>query len=230
MLLTGIGHAIKMGTGNFPLGGGSMKTMSPICFALVFFCVMAGPHNAVRAGDEVAQVPAAEPVPPDPPAPLVKLKVRVPACLGPGQELEYRILVENCSPAAAHHVIVRDLLPANVRFIRASPEPHKTEPELQWNLGTLPAWGCQQITLILCPTAPGDVTNCLRVQFEHGVCLCTRVAGTAPPFPGKIVPLEPIPKEPIPKEPKRSRVPRNRRRRSRASSRSRSRGRPKTSS
>src|SRR5262249_62229725 len=44
------------------------------------------------------------PCPADPPTPVVTVKVRVPACAAPGQELEYRIFVENCSPAEAHHV------------------------------------------------------------------------------------------------------------------------------
>lgn len=119
-----------------------------------------------------------EPV--DPPTPVVKLKVRVPACGLPGQPIEYRICVENCSPADAHHVIVKNPLPANAKFVRASPEPNATEPELQWRLGTLAAGRCKDIVLILQPTNKEDVNNCTRVHFEHGQCVTTRFVGAPP--------------------------------------------------
>src|SRR5262245_31330023 len=56
------------------------------------------------------------PSPVDPPTPVVALRVRVPASIGPNQEIEYRIIVENRSNADAHRVTVRDTLPANARF------------------------------------------------------------------------------------------------------------------
>jgi len=114
--------------------------------------------------------------PADPPAPVVVLRVRVPANVAAGQELEYRIGVENCSPAAAHHVLVRNPLPANARFVRASPEPSVREPELLWRLGTLEGSARREIVLVLAPTGSTDVKNCARVQFEHGECVTTRIA------------------------------------------------------
>ncbi|HZT83268.1 MAG TPA: hypothetical protein VFA26_23765, partial [Gemmataceae bacterium] len=123
--------------------------------------------------------------PVDPPTPAVSIRVRVPACVDVGHELEYRLCVENCSRAAAHHVLVRNPLPANVRFARATPEPNVREPELQWQLGTLAPHACREIVLVVVPTAPGEVKDCARVQFEHGECVCTKVcaAPAAPPPP-----------------------------------------------
>jgi uncharacterized repeat protein (TIGR01451 family) len=109
----------------------------------------------------------------------VAIRVRVPATASAGQELEYRICVENLSQAAAHHVIVRNPLPANTRFVRANPEPSSKDPELIWELGTLQGCACREIVLALAPTAPGDVKNCARVQFEHGQCVTTRIARPA---------------------------------------------------
>jgi uncharacterized repeat protein (TIGR01451 family) len=114
---------------------------------------------------------------PDPPPPVVAIRVRVPAVGGLGQELEYRICVENCSAAPAHHVTVRDRLPPNARYVRAVPEPAALDPEMIWSLGTLPGGACREICLVLTPSGPGSVTNCARVQFEHGECVCTKVAG-----------------------------------------------------
>lgn len=112
----------------------------------------------------------------DPPTPVVTLRVRVPAQTAAGQELSYRITVENRSQAAAHHVLVRNPLPAHARFVRASPEPHARDPEIIWRLGTLAAGAVQHITLVLAPIGTGEVTNCARVQFEHGQCTTTTVA------------------------------------------------------
>ena len=116
----------------------------------------------------------------DPPTPVVKIRVRVPACGVTGKELEYCICVENCSRANAHHVLVKNALPKNARFVRAEPPPTRKTPELQWELGTLPGGCRQEIILVLSATSGTDVTNCARVQFEHGQCVVTRLAGLAP--------------------------------------------------
>jgi uncharacterized repeat protein (TIGR01451 family) len=116
------------------------------------------------------------PSPQEPPVPVVAISVHVPAHGAVGQELEYRIHVANRSAAAAHHVEVRDRLPANARFVRANPEPAAGEPELLWQLGTLEAGAQRDIVLVLMPTGQDDITNCARVQFEHGQCVTTRIA------------------------------------------------------
>jgi uncharacterized repeat protein (TIGR01451 family) len=121
-------------------------------------------------------IPTGSPHPEDPAVPMVALRVRVPAAAGLGQEVEYHLCVENCSAAAAHHVLVRNPLPANARFVRANPEPAARDPELLWQLGTLEPGARREILLVLVPTGPGDLENCARVQFEHGQCVCTRIA------------------------------------------------------
>lgn len=120
------------------------------------------------------------PCPQDPPAPLVKLKVRVPATAPEGKELHYRICVENCSPGAAHHVLIRNPLPANAKFVHANPAPTQAGKELLWKLGTMHGGEVRVIELVLAPTGSGDVHNCTRVQFEYGQCVTTRQAKIAP--------------------------------------------------
>jgi uncharacterized repeat protein (TIGR01451 family) len=148
------------------------------------------------------------PCPPiDPPAPLVKLRVRVAACSAAGQEIEYCITIENCSPAAAHHVLVRNPLPANCRFVSAKPEPAEKDSELIWTFGTVAPGECREIVLVLAPTDSSDVKNCARVQFEHGQCVVTRLANAPPgivePPKEKEAPKE---KE-VPKEKQPAKVP-----------------------
>jgi uncharacterized repeat protein (TIGR01451 family) len=115
----------------------------------------------------------------DPPTPVVALRIRVPSTAAAGQDLEYRICIENLSAAPAHHVIVRNPVPLNARFVRANPEPSAKEPELIWNLGTLAGCACKEIVLVLSPTGTGDIQDCARVQFEHGQCVTTRIAKPA---------------------------------------------------
>jgi uncharacterized repeat protein (TIGR01451 family) len=119
------------------------------------------------------------PCPSEPATPVVSIHVRVAAEAAAGQELEYRIRVENTARAAAHHVLVRDPLPANTRYVRATPEPSAHEPELLWQLGTLEGCTSREIVLVLQPTGTGDVRNCARVQFEHGQCVTTRITRPA---------------------------------------------------
>jgi uncharacterized repeat protein (TIGR01451 family) len=109
------------------------------------------------------------------PTPVVTIRVQVPALSAVGQELEYRSVVENRSSAAAHHVVVRDRVPVNARYVRANPEPTITQPELEWRLGSMAGGARQEIRLVLSPTGGGDVDNCVRVEFEHGVRLRTRL-------------------------------------------------------
>lgn len=115
----------------------------------------------------------------DPPTPVVYLRVRVPATASPNQEIEYRLLAENRSQAAAHHVSVRAALPANAKLVRANPQSPAAAPDLSWQLGTLAAGASREIVLVVTPTAPGDVTVCARVQFEHGQCVTTRIEKAA---------------------------------------------------
>ena len=115
------------------------------------------------------------PCPADPPTPVVSIRVRVPATGAAGQDLEYRICIENESAAQAHHVTVRNPLPPFARFVRANPEPALKEPLLEWRLGTLDPGACREIVLVLQPTGEGDVVNCPRLQFEHGQCVTTQL-------------------------------------------------------
>ncbi|MFO0967900.1 MAG: hypothetical protein U0793_20260 [Gemmataceae bacterium] len=172
-----------------------------LLLAALFFCVRSEPQR-VRADGEP---PAFGAQALDPPAPLVKIRVRVPACSGPGRDLIYCILVENCSPAEAHHVVVKDPLPKNAKFVKADPEPAVKDGELRWNIGTLGGGACREIKLVLRPTDLEDVKNCVRVQYEHGECVVTRqLAAFGPAVIGEPPLLEPgkeKPKDKIPPPP-----------------------------
>ena len=114
------------------------------------------------------------------PVPVVKIKVRGPACAIVGQRTEYRIKVENCSPADAHNVVVKTTFPASVKVVSASPQAHASNPDMQWNLGTLPGYGCHDLVLVVVPVGLFDIKSCTRVSFEHGQCVTSKVMAFAP--------------------------------------------------
>ena len=123
--------------------------------------------------------------------PVVALRIRVPATSAPDAELQYRLIVENTSRAPAHHVVVRNPLPANLQFVRATPEPTDTTPELRWQLGTLEPAARKEIILVVKPIGSGEVRNTARVQFEHGQSVTTRIGMS--PAPTAILPPMPTP-------------------------------------
>jgi uncharacterized repeat protein (TIGR01451 family) len=106
---------------------------------------------------------------------MVSLRVRVHARAEPGKELEYHLLVENCSKAEAHHVVVRDRPARGTRFVRANPEPKSREPDLLWDLGTLTPCTKKEIVVVVVPESGSEIENHAFVQFEHGQTVRTRI-------------------------------------------------------
>ena len=171
-----------------------MKTTQSL--VRIFFCAVLFAMTTLPAaipassGSDSGPLSDAECLPKFPPPPVVKIMVRVPACAERGAAIKYCICIENCSSAEAHHVVVKDALPDNAKFVKSDPAPVKPGPELQWNLGTIGAGARREIFLWLQPTNTDDVKNCARVQFEHGQCVVTRQAGLAP---GGRPSVEPVP-------------------------------------
>ncbi len=170
LLLAGLA-TVLLGYGRYV---GANSHPPPGLAAPVLPCTPEPPLADAPRGVHAAPAPGSL-LPEDPPTPVVAMRVRVPAQVQGQQEIEYRICVENRAPAAAHHVLVRNPLPANVRYVRANPEPTARDPELLWQLGTLAGGTSREILLVLAPTAPGEVKCCARVQFEHGQCVTTQV-------------------------------------------------------
>jgi len=148
-----------------------------LCLTALVGCLLATPALPAQRSPMTVEPPLADSAPPpnDLPQPVVTIQVRVPAEVAPGKDLEYRITVNNTSRAAAHHVTVRNPVPANTTFVSADPAPTMKEPELVWRLGSMEGCTKKEIVLVLRPTGEGEVQNCARVQFEHGQCVTTRI-------------------------------------------------------
>jgi uncharacterized repeat protein (TIGR01451 family) len=177
------GTAPVPSTGEPPLAGSTAPPKTPLSPTPPF----TAPPPTPLAPDEIPYfpgIPFTGTEPADPPMPMVRLRVRAPAEVQPDKDIEYRLTVENVSRANAHHVIVRDRLPAGTQFVRAKPEPTKQaapkekggETDLLWDFGTLKPGERKVIVLFMNPSGTGEVKNSAYVQFEQGQTVATRIA------------------------------------------------------
>ncbi len=130
--------------------------------------------------------PVAGPTPraadvPDPPHPVVTIRVRVPADAAPGDDIKYLITVQNVTNADAHAVTVRNPLAPEVEgVVKADPEPDKaltTAKQLVWTLGTLKGGASRTIELILRhKDGVSELKNLAYVKYEHGQAVLTKIA------------------------------------------------------
>ena len=117
----------------------------------------------------------------DTPAPVVRIRVRVPADAPPGDDIKYLLTVQNVSQADAHQVTVRNPLPDGAQFVKAEPAPDASQPnpkQIVWSFGTLKGGESKPITLVLKPKhGAAEVRNLAYVRFEHGEQVTTRING-----------------------------------------------------
>jgi uncharacterized repeat protein (TIGR01451 family) len=115
----------------------------------------------------------------DPPTPMVRIQVRVPADSPPDDDIKYLITVQNVSQADAHQVVVRNPLPDGATVVKAEPkwdEKLSDAKQLFWNLGSLKPNESKTIELVL-RHKPGakEIENLAYVRFEHGEKVKTRI-------------------------------------------------------
>lgn len=116
----------------------------------------------------------------DPPAPLVRIQVRVAADSPPGDDVRYQITVTNTSQSDAHSVTVRNPIPEGVAgVVKSDPQPDEkssTPQQLVWQFGTLKPGQSKSIELTLKPRPDAkEVKNLAYVRFEHGEQVVTRI-------------------------------------------------------
>jgi len=130
----------------------------------------------------VSPTPSVPRVVADPPSPVVRILVRVPADAAPGDDLKYIITVQNVSQADAHQVAVRNPIPEGVLQVgKVEPQPDAkltTDKQLGWSFGTLKAGEKKTIELAF-KTKPDvkEIKNLAYVRFEHGEAVTTKITG-----------------------------------------------------
>jgi uncharacterized repeat protein (TIGR01451 family) len=134
----------------------------------------------------------------DPPSPVVRIQVRVPADSAPDDDIKYLITVQNVSQSDAHQVSVRNPIPEGGQFVKAEPAPSNVDAkQAVWSLGTMKGGESKQITLFLKPKAGvTELKNLAYVRFEHGEQVTTRI--NAPKVKvGKTAPKQSLRDEPF---------------------------------
>ena len=117
----------------------------------------------------------------DPPAPLVRIQVRVPADSPPGDDIKYLIILSNVSQAEAHQVTVRNPITAGIAGVaKAEPmyDTKQSDPSKQliWRFGTMKPGTSKTIELVLKPKPDAaEIKNLAYVSFEHGEAVTTRI-------------------------------------------------------
>ena len=174
------GVAFAQGPGEprgFPTGIGSTPLTGDYVPPLVIDDPNVEPAQYTRP---VSTTGTARPVA-DPPSPVVRIQVRVPADSPPDDDIKYVITVQNTSQADAHQVMVRNPLPEGSSPVRAEPrwddkEFAQNPKQLVWFLGTLKPGQSKNIELVLKPK-PGasEVKNLAYVRFEHGEAVTTKI-------------------------------------------------------
>jgi uncharacterized repeat protein (TIGR01451 family)/CSLREA domain-containing protein len=97
-----------------------------------------------------------------------------------GDNLTYTITVTNRGPDAAANVVVTDTLPSGVTFVSASPGCVHSAGVVTCNLGTIPAGDSVTITIVVTPTAPGNIVNNVSVDSDTDDPDPANNAATAP--------------------------------------------------
>ncbi|GBD36851.1 Large cysteine-rich periplasmic protein OmcB [bacterium HR36] len=115
-----------------------------------------------------------------PPA-TVGVRVLAPASAFAGQIVRCRIRVYNLSPVAVYHVEVRDRLATAVEVVGSSPPAEHRDSLLVWRFDQLRPGEVREIVLQLRPSTAGPLRQCVRLRYEHGVCVETDVQAPAKP-------------------------------------------------
>ena len=120
---------------------------------------------------------------PDPPHPVVTIRVRVPADTPPGDDLKYIIPVQNVTAAEAPGDTVRTPVGVGVESVVMAvrepdnPDPNEKKRQVVWTIGTLKAGAVKTIELTLRhkPNVT-ELKNLAYVKYEHGQSVTTKIA------------------------------------------------------
>lgn len=107
---------------------------------------------------------------------LVSVEVQAPAEMNVNKEATVKLVVANTGSSDAYGVVVRDELPAGLKFGSSSPEPKTIEQGLlTWGLDSVAAGTSRVILLKVTPTQVAPMDHAATVTFRAGSKARTRV-------------------------------------------------------
>lgn len=106
-------------------------------------------------------------------SPSVVIHKRAPEQVKVGKPATFVIQVQNVGGVEALDVQVHDRVPAGMRLVDATPQPHMQGDLMLWQLGALEPGGERTISLQLVPEAEGELGSVARVTFEAAASVRT---------------------------------------------------------
>lgn len=84
------------------------------------------------------------------------------------QETTFRIIVRNAMRTQAFGVVVKDILPDTLEFVKSQPEAKKEGSTLAWDLGEMPIGSEKTLTVVAKPVKVGSVEHTATVTCQTG--------------------------------------------------------------
>lgn len=98
----------------------------------------------------------------------VYLEVVSPPSANLQQETTYRIVVRNAMRTQAFGVVVKDILPDTLEYVKSQPEARKEGSTLTWDLGEMPIGGEKTLTIVAKPVKVGPIEHTATVTCQTG--------------------------------------------------------------
>lgn len=100
-----------------------------------------------------------------------------------GSNVTYRLRIDNPSDLTAKELLVTEVIPRNMSFVRGDPAPVVTGDRIEWRLGDLQGGEERELELTLRADRLGVANNCATVQALDGRnsqdCVATTVVASA---------------------------------------------------
>lgn len=113
------------------------------------------------------------------------------------QETTYRIIVRNAMRTQAFGVLVKDVLPETLEYVKSQPEARKEGSTLAWDLGEMPIGGEKTLTIIAKPVKVGPVEHTATVTCQTGTRSRLIVQEPKLKVEHSILPAKPLKGQPV---------------------------------
>lgn len=113
------------------------------------------------------------------------------------QETTFRIIVRNAMNTQAFGVVVKDILPDTLEYVKSTPEAKKEGNTLVWELGEMPIGADKTLTVIAKPVRVGTIEQTATVTCQTGTR--SRVVVQEPKIRVEqtLVPAKPLKGQPV---------------------------------
>jgi uncharacterized repeat protein (TIGR01451 family) len=113
------------------------------------------------------------------------------------QETTFRIIVRNAMRTQAFGVVVKDILPDTLEFVKSQPEAKKEGSTLAWDLGEMPIGSEKTMTVVAKPVKVGSVEHTATVTCQTGTKARLVVQEPKLKVEQSITPAKPLKGQPV---------------------------------